>query len=524
MDDELRGLQARNVSKRYSHTQALTSVNLSLVPGQVHGLVGHNGAGKSTLLRILSGAESADSGELALDGSRVHLGSPREAIEIGVSCVYQELSLVDDLSVAQNLFLGRELRRGMRLQLAEMERMTATYLAEFGLDVPATTRIRQLPVAQRQLIEIVTALHRNTRYLLLDEPTTSLEASQIELLLATVRQIARERDVAILLVDHRLDEIYAVADRITALRNGRVVISGPSSEIRREDVIRVIVGDDQSSPPTPDVARHPQVAGRRIREGRESERVSDELALTARNLQSGRLSNITLAARAGRILGIYGLVGSGRTEFLRAVYGSERMESGDLMLFGEPYVPSDPEAAIKAGIAYLSEERKNDGFVPRLTPTSNVTLPVLQRFERWKTLRLARAEVAAESALGRVEVSGDIHAPMEELSGGNQQRVLFARAVLQEPRLLLLDEPTKGVDIGAKQAIHDIIHSIVNGPQIAAIVVCSEEEEILDLADDIMVFRHGTCDGQVYSPATLRPGDLPRIAWTTGDQVASEAS
>jgi ribose transport system ATP-binding protein len=524
MDVQLTGLQARNISKRYGHTQALMSVDLSVVPGQVHGLVGHNGAGKSTLLRVLSGAESADSGDLLLDGSRVHLGSPREAIEVGVSCVYQELSLVDDLTVAQNLFLGHEVRHGMRLRLAEMERLTASFLAEFGLFISPSTKVRQLPVAQRQLIEIVTALHRNARYVLLDEPTTSLEASQVELLLATIRRIARDRRVAVLLVDHRLDEIYAVADHITALRNGRVVISGPASATKQEDVIRVIVGEERPASPASEVTPGPQVPGVIGRFAPESEQGPDELALVARDLRSDRLSNVTLTARAGRVLGIYGLVGSGRTEFLRAVYGSERLHGGDLTLFGKPYSPRDPEAAIKAGIAYLSEERKADGFVPALTPIVNTTLPVLQRFERWKMLRLGRAGSAAEAALDRVEVRGDIRAPMDGLSGGNQQRVLFARVVLQEPRLLLLDEPTKGVDIGAKKAIHDIIRSIVSGPHICAIVVCSEEDEILSLADDIIVFRGGRCDGEVYSPAALKPGDLPRIAWASADQAVSEAS
>ena len=233
MSIEQRGLEAREISKRYGHTQALASVGLSLTPGHVHGLVGHNGAGKSTLLRVLSGAEAPDSGHLVLDGHPIAFGSPREAIEHGVSCVYQELSLVDDLTVAQNLFLGREMRQGMRLRLTEMERQTSEFLADFGLAIPATAKVRQLSVAQRQLLEVIIALHRDVRYLLLDEPTTSLEVSQIEYLLQTVRRVAREHDVAVLLVDHRLDEVYAVADTVTALQDGRVVLSeirncGPS--------------------------------------------------------------------------------------------------------------------------------------------------------------------------------------------------------------------------------------------------------------------------------------------------------
>ena len=524
MADEPRALEARNISKRYGHTQALAAVSLTLVPGQVHGLVGHNGAGKSTLLRMLSGAERPDAGELLLDGQRVDLGSPREAIERGVSCVYQELSLVDELTVAQNLFLGRELRHGMRLHLVEMEREATAFLAEYGLTIPASAKVRQLTVAQRQLVEVITSLHRNVRYLLLDEPTTALEVSQIEYLLDTVRRVARERHVAVLLVDHKLDEIYAVADRVTALRNGRVVISGSSSEVRREDVFRVIVGAEPPAQRAVAEARHPQVADVSVRVAEGGTDGQDQFALVAQSLRSDRLTSVTLAARAGRVLGIYGLVGSGRTEFLRAVYGVERLQGGELSLFGEPYVPRDPAAAVEAGIAYLSEERKSDGFVPRLTPIANVTLPVLRRFERLNALRLGQAAAAASAVLEHVEVMGDIRGPMDDLSGGNQQRVLFARVMLQQPRLLLLDEPTKGVDVGAKQAIHGIIRSIVSGLAISAIVVSSEEEEVLSLADDIVVFHHGTCDGRVYSPASLEPGDLRRIAWTSGEIVASEAS
>ena len=513
-------LEAHAVSKRYGHTQALDAVSVTITAGEIHGLVGHNGAGKSTLLRLLSGAERPDSGKLTIDGRRLELGSPREANLLGISSVYQELSLVDELTVAQNLFLGRELRRAGRLQLGEMDRQTATFLGEYGLEVDPTAKVRTLTVAQRQLIEVIAALHRNASFLLLDEPTSALEATQVEELLATIRRVADERGVGVLLVNHKVDEVYSVADRVTALRNGRIVLSGPTALVGREDVIGVIVGSEAdveadtgfreaafrgatfSATPLDEVAAPPAGGP------------ATGIALEVRDLASPNLRGVSITARTGRVLGIYGLVGSGRTNLLRTLYGVEEQTGGQISLFGRPYRPTGCAAAIEAGIAYLAEERKSDGFVPKFTPIANTTLPVLPRYSRLGVLSLGRAVADARRSLNAVDVRGDLDAPMEDLSGGNQQKVLFGRVMLQRPRLLLLDEPTKGVDIGAKREIQDMIRSFVAESEIAAIVVSSEEEEILRVSDDVAVFLRGTCDGTVYAPADLQPGDLRRLAWT----------
>lgn len=508
-------LQANQISKRYGHTQALDGVTLEVAAGEVHGLVGHNGAGKSTLLRILGGAERADGGSLGLDGHRLELRSPRDAIEQGISCVYQELSLVDNLTVAQNLFLGRELQtRTLRLDIEEMERQASAFLGEFGLDVSPWTKVRELTVARRQLIEVVTALHRNARFLLLDEPTSALEVSQIEELLKTVRRVADERRVGVLLVDHKLDEVYAVADRVTALRNGRILLSGKTAEVRRDEVVGVIVGDTgRRAQPAP--RRDRPEAARATASAPASGLAGDRgPALEVADLHSQTLNGVTLTAHAGRVLGIYGLVGAGRTNLLCALYGTEPVTGGRITLFGQPYHPHSPEHAMRAGIAYLSEERKADGFVPKLTAVSNVTLPVLRRYARGGVLALGRAGEDARRSLGEVDVQGEVTGPMEDLSGGNQQKVLFARVMLQRARLLLLDEPTKGVDLGAKKEIHGIVRSFVRDPEVAAIVVSSEEDEVLALADQVVVFHNGTCDGTTYRPSEMQPGDLRRLAWS----------
>ena len=513
-------LEANSVSKAYGHTQALDAVSLTITAGEIHGLVGHNGAGKSTLLRLLSGAERPDSGALLIDGLNLELGSPREANLQGISSVYQELSLIEELTVAQNLFLGRELLRAGRLQLAEMDRKTATFLGEYGLDFAPTTKVRALTVAQRQLIEVIAALHRNASFLLLDEPTTALEATQVEELLATIRRVANERGVGVLLVDHKLDEVYSVADRVTALRNGRVVLSGSTVSVGREDVIGVIVGreaDVEADAAAPGPALRDATRARTpLEETGESRsiRAAPGIALEVSNLTSPNLRGVSITARSGRVLGIYGLVGSGRTNLLRTLYGVEAQTGGQISLFGRPYRPAGCAAAIDAGIAYLAEERKSDGFIPKFTSIANATLPVLPRYSRLGVLSLGRAAADARHSLAAVDVRGDLDAPMEDLSGGNQQKVLFGRVMLQDPRLLLLDEPTKGVDIGAKREIQDMIRGFVAQSDIAAIVVSSEEEEILSVSDDVAVFVRGSCDGTLYAPADLRPGDLRRLAWT----------
>ena len=518
-------LEARNLSKRFGQTQALDTVSVKLSPGEVHGLVGHNGAGKSTLLRILSGAERPDSGELLLDDQHLEFGSPRDAIERGVSCVYQELSVLENLTVAQNLFLGRELRRQrIRLSTREMHNEATAYLEEFGLAVAPSAKVRDLTVAQRQLIEVITALHRNARFLLLDEPTSALEASQIEGLLATIRRIADARGIGILLVDHKLDEIYAVADRVTALRNGKVVLSGPTQHVARGEVIGVIVGSEADRAARTGVAEaEPTPVSRGTRSAAPATD-SAPIALEVRGMMSETLSNVSLVARSGRVLGVYGLVGSGRSNLLHSLYGVERVTGGEILLFGRPYRPTTVSNAIAAGLAFLSEDRKGDGFVPRLTPITNVTLPVLSRFSRLGVLLLRRAADAARTSLASVQVRGNLDAPMEDLSGGNQQKVLFGRVVLQRPRLLLLDEPTKGVDIGSKAEIQGIVRSLVAGSDVAAVVVSSEEEEILTVSDDIVVFHNHTCDGTIYHPDELKVGDLRRLAWTTDKAPLPAAS
>ncbi|MDT7564622.1 MAG: ribose transport system ATP-binding protein [Pseudonocardiales bacterium] len=512
------GFTASSISKRYGQTLALDEVTVSLVPGEVTALVGHNGAGKSTLLRMLAGAETPDRGGLLLDGAPLHFSAPADALNAGIACVYQELRMINQLTVAQNVFLGHETTRRGRLARAEMNSRTAELCREYGVDVPPTTRAGELPVAQRQIVEVIAALNRRVRYLLLDEPTTALEAHQIEHLLTTVKRVSRERQLGVLLVDHKLDEVFSVADRVIGLSNGRVVLSGPADTVSHRDVVQAIVGESASAEGiTPEgpraelsVARSEQRADRR-----------EAIVLSAEHVATDRLKDVTLHAEAGEVLGLYGLVGSGRSRFLRTVYGSERLSAGSLTLGGAPYVPASPGDAIRSGIAFLSEERKADGFIPAMSARENVPLPVLRRFSRAGQLQRRRIAEAARSALSEVAVRGDIDQPITRLSGGNQQKVLFARAVLQHPRLLLLDEPTKGVDIGAKAEIHSLIRSMAVDRGVTVVLVSTEEEELIGLADTVCVFRDGSCDGTRHARGSVTPADLRRLAWPSSAPASS---
>ena len=501
------GLIVSRVTKWYGATRALSDVSLKIPSGRVVALIGHNGAGKSTLLRALAGAERPDEGAISLDGRIAEFRSPAEATAAGIACVYQELSLINELTVAENLFLGAERRLGPFLDRRAMDRAADQVCAEFNILANAADLVAHLPVAQRQLLEVARAIHRDAKYLLLDEPTTALEQNQIDELLKIVRRLSRERNIGVLLIDHKLDEVYAVADQIIGLANGQVVLNGDAQSVPREDVVEAIVGAGQQAPgkAANSHARHASSADRGKQFG--------DAIFEVRGLAENGLTGVNLKVFAGEILGIYGLVGSGRSRFLRTVYGAEPAPEGVMFLRGEAFNPRRPDSAIAFGVAFLSEERKSDGFIPQMTSIENIILPVLDRYQLAGLLRWSGLRRAADATLRGISIRGDVYEPITSLSGGNQQKALFARAVLQSPGLLLLDEPTKGVDIGAKAEIYEIIRRVAREGR-SVIVVSSEEEELLEIADRVVVFRNGACDGDPIPETDLSVTTLRRHAWT----------
>jgi ribose transport system ATP-binding protein len=341
--------------------------------------------------------------------------------------------------------------------------------------------------------------------LLLDEPTTALEQHQIDELLAVIRRLARERGIGVLFIDHKIDEVYEVASHIVGLANGRIVLDGEAQDVAVEDVVEAIVGEGANqrlkTAPTGDAP------SRADRDGS-----FGPVAFEVRGLRGNGLIGIDLKVHAGEILGIYGLVGSGRSRFLRTVYGAEPAPEGEMLLAGKSFTPKSPGDSIAQGIAFLSEERKSDGFVPQMTSIENIIMPVLQRYMRIGVLNWPALRRAAAGALSSIPIRGDVREPIMSLSGGNQQKALFARALLQSPRLLLLDEPTKGVDIGAKAEIYDIIRGLAAQGR-SVLLVSSEEEELIEVADRVVVFRNRACDGRAIAAADLTVADLRRYAW-----------
>jgi ABC-type sugar transport system ATPase subunit len=500
------GLEAIEVTKVFGDLTVLDRISLAVQSGEIHGLVGHNGAGKSTLLRVLAGVMHPERGQVRISGRDVSFAGPAEAIAAGISTVYQELSLLPQLTIVENTFLGAELTRGGVLKRRAMERETRELLERFELEIDPLMKLADLGVAHRQLVEIAVAVHRKMRFLLLDEPTASLEVGQVNRLLEWLRNLAQREKVGILLIGHKVNEMLAVSDRITALIDGRIALSDSVNAVTRADLIAAITGKEaEHEGPKGGAPVHRLLVAER-----------EKPALVIRELQTVHLSRVNLTARPGRVLGLYGLVGSGRSRFMRSLIGMGPIVDGSITLFGRLYEPKSPRDAARRGIVLVTEDRKKDGFIPQLDAKLNVALPVLKDFVKFEWLRCGRLRRETSIALQLVQIRGNQDGPMARLSGGNQQKVLFARAIRQKPKLLLLDEPTKGVDIGAKGEIHRIIRRLAEeNDEVLVLVVSSEEEEILAIADDVVVFRAGTCDGSVYDPATLRlrDGSLRSLAW-----------
>ncbi|MCB8878180.1 sugar ABC transporter ATP-binding protein [Acidisoma silvae] len=496
-------LVAEGIVKRYGNATVLHGVTVTFRAGEVHGLIGHNGAGKSTLLKIIAGAVVPDGGTVRLEGQPVSFSSPSAAASAGVASVFQELSLLENLTVTQNLFLARELGTAGVLDKKAMQAQASDLLRTYGLPLTGQEKVASLPVAQRQMIEIISALARNARVILLDEPTTALERRQIDQLVHTLRRIARERQVAIVIVDHKLDEIFAVCDHVTALTDGRVVLNGPIASLTHADVVESIVGKDEAA------ASH----GNRPSSPRLAADVKALPALTVEGIGAPRgLKSVSFDLAPGEILGLYGLAGSGRSRLLRTLYGLEPFEWGRMTLRGQVYHPASPRNAMKSGLTYLSEERKANGFIPEFDAVRNCMLPVLGRHAWLGMIRKHEAEQEALVVLRSLRIRGNIRAPLGRLSGGNQQKALLAKAVLQKPSILLLDEPTKGIDVGTKSEIHAFIRRMAKESGVAVLVVSTEEEELLTVCDDIIIMNGGHCSGERHEVVALDSGTLRRLA------------
>lgn len=467
-------LEMRGIDKSYPGVRALRAVDLQLHAGRILGLVGENGAGKSTLVRILAGATPRDAGTIRIDGEPVEAATPSEMIRRGVAVIYQEPSLAAHLSTAENIFMGRlPTRLPGIVDWAALVQHTAVLSQRLGLDLEPRTRVGALSVARRQMVEIARALSRDARIIVLDEPSAVLGDSELQGLFGVMRRLA-ERGVGFIYISHRLNEVFQITDTVTVLKDGAVTATQPTAELTASRLVTLMVGrplDDERGRGTRPVGR---------------------VALRARGLErAGVLHDVSLEVREGEILGIAGLAGSGRTEILRALHGADPIEAGKIEVFGEPVRLRSPRDAIRRGIGLLTEDRKADGLLLGQGVAPNVTISRLGPIAPRGILSSARERRVVGGHVDRLAIkTPSLRTRVRQLSGGNQQKAVLARWLHAECRILLVDEPTRGVDVGAKREIHDRLRELA-GRGVAIVVVSSELPEILSLSDRILVMREG---------------------------------
>ncbi len=495
-------LRMTGIQKAFAGVPALRDASLAVAPGEVHALIGQNGAGKSTLIKILTGVYRRDAGDVRLMGRPVDLRSPREAQEAGVATIYQELTLVPQRTVTENIVLGYEPRRPWgSIDWRAADARARAALARFGIELDLHRPLGSYPTAIQQLVAIGRAASMDARLLIMDEPTSSLDEREVETLFGVIRAL-KASGTSVLYVSHFLDELFAVCDAVTVMRDGRTVGETAIRDTTKLDLIARMLGKD------PEEIR---AAGRTelsVEGGGGGAPV-----LQAQGLSSdGRLRHLDLEVREGEIVGLAGLLGSGRTEAARAVFGMDRVTGGRLGIGGQDRRVNSPRDAIAAGMAFLTEDRKVEGIVPGLSVRENLTLALLPRLTRMGIVDERRERRIVEGFINSLGIrAADMDQPIRELSGGNQQKVLLGRWLATEPRLLILDEPTRGVDVGAKAEIQRIIRERVE-QGCAVLLISSEFEELIEGAHSIVVMQEGRSVRRLRNPGVTEAGLIHAIA------------
>jgi len=487
-------LQAEGIDKIFPGVHALDHVDFDLHEGEVHVVLGENGAGKSTLMKIFSGSLPKDSGRILLGGEEVEIRNPQHARDLGIGMVYQELSLIPTLSAAENILLGRlPKRRPVNIvDWPQVFSRAANLLGDLGADIDPKKPVRGLGMAQRQLTEIAKVLSMNVRILLLDEPTSALSDQEREHLFETIRRL-QEKGVAIIYVSHRLAEVPKIAQRVTVLRDGKGIGTLGVGEADEATLIRMMVGREL-------VEQFPK---EEIKRGKEILRID---GLTV----EGKLQDLSLSLHEGEILGIFGVMGAGRTDFARTLFGLERPNSGDIFLNGNKVRISSPSEAIELGLGYMTEDRR-DGLVPRLPIPPNITLASLERMTRLGFLKLDEERKAAERYVEELDIATpSLNQKVELLSGGNQQKVALAKWLCSESKILILDEPTRGIDVGAKVEVFRLMNNLAS-EGVGIIMISSELPEVLAMADRILVMSRGKIVAD-YAKGECTPEDVLRCA------------
>jgi rhamnose transport system ATP-binding protein len=478
----------QHVSKSFGGVHALQDVHFEIFPGEVHALLGENGAGKSTLIKIITGVYQPDAGELFFEGQSIHFANTRAAQERGIVAIYQEPSLFPDLDIAENIMIGRQPMGRLGVDWKRMYQEAGALLRRLGMALDPRTKARELSVAQQQVVEIARALSINAKVLIMDEPTSSLTQHEVDELFAIVRQL-RASGTAIVFISHRLEELFVLADRVTTLRDGRYVGTRAMADVTTDDLIRMMVGRtlDELFP-------------------KQAVEVGEVVLEVSGLGVEGSFADVSFELRRGEILGMAGLIGAGRTNVARALFGTEPATSGTIKLDGKLVTIPSPDAAMALGIGYVPEDRKEHGLVLAMSIADKITLPMLHRFARGGWLDGTRERAAAADGARQLEVKmAGVEQQAGQLSGGNQQKVVLAKWLSTHPRVLILDEPTRGIDVGTKAAVHALMSSLA-AQGMAILMISSELPEILGMSDRILVMREGRLTGQFSRAEATQEG------------------
>lgn len=481
-------LEMRGVSKGFRGVQALQKVDFTLRAGEIHALMGENGAGKSTLIKVLTGVHPRDSGEILLQGKKISPQSPREAEETGISTVYQEVNLIPELSVAENIMIGRQPRRFGMIDWKALNARARKALQRLELDIDPSRPVSSYSLAIQQMVSIARALDVNAKMLILDEPTSSLDEKEVAELFKLMRSL-RDKGLGLVFVTHFLDQVYAVTDRITVLRNGELVGEYPTAELPKLDLVARMLGRD------PVAAEHtPARAAAAAAQ-------SGAKLLSVRQLgRKGAIEPLDFDIATSEVVGLAGLLGSGRTETARLIAGADRRTSGVIEIDGRPAALSSPSAAINLGIAFLSEDRKKEGIIPTLSVRENLILAMQAKRGVLRQLPARKQEELAAHYIKALRIkTPSAETPIQNLSGGNQQKVLLARWLCLQPKLIILDEPTRGIDVGAKAEIEKLVESL-RREGMAVLFISSELEEVVRTSQRVVVLRDHRKVGELGGP------------------------
>lgn len=472
-------LEMKGISKRFAGIQALDNVDFNAYAGEINILIGENGAGKSTLMRILAGAHTTDEGVVLINGVEKKISTPAEAINEEIVMIYQELNLIYEMTVTENMYLGHELLKGGMIDKRAQQENVKKLLKELDFDIDPAAKIEELSAAKRQMVEIAKAIHLNAKVIIMDEPTSSLADNEVQVLFRVMRQL-KEQGVCIIFISHRMDEIFEVGDRITILRDGKLVGEWFVKDMTREDVISHMVGRqvttlfDKEPVPIGDV-------------------VLDVKGLT----KEGLFEDISFKVHAGEILGFAGLMGAGRSEVMKSVFGDIPCDEGEITLDGEVVKIKSPADAMRLGIGFVPEDRKNLGLNMLDTVGNNLTLTILKEYAKSGFIRFSELKNKGKEMVDklRIKVSG-LEQPVATLSGGNQQKVVIGKWLQRKAKVMILDEPTRGVDVGAKAEIHRLIVEMAKSG-VAVIIVSSELPEVLGMVDRVVVMCEGRVSGEL---------------------------